>query len=185
MEELSLSTEILTSKESEASRCSALSQRQAELFLLSLGCCFTFWCVCAAITLLSHGSSRIWSERTPGPCALLQRDQGRGSCLLRVKWLKTSIPVHFLLRFSLRCLQNVLWVLPRKIEIRCYVCDAHGKETLEKDITASNQWNKTHTIVNFPATLLGGRQCYGGPDSSTHGPCWGLSRCTVFTFFPQ
>ena len=185
MEELSLSTEILTSKESEASRCSALSQRQAELFLLSLGCCFTFWCVCAAITLLSHGSSRIWSERTPGPCALLQRDRGRGSCLLRVKWLKTSIPVHFLLRFSLRCLQNVLWVLPRKIEIRCYVCDAHGKETLEKDITASNQWNKTHTIVNFPATLLGGRQCYGGPDSGTHGPCWGLSRCTVFTFFPQ
>ena len=36
MEELSLSTEILTSEEFEASRCSALSQRQAELFLLSL-----------------------------------------------------------------------------------------------------------------------------------------------------
>ena len=158
MEELSLSIEILTSEESEASRCSALSQRQSELFLWSLGCCFTFWCVCAAITLLSHGSSRIWPERTPGPRALLQRDWGRGSCLLRAKWLKTSTPVHFLLRFSLWYLQNVLWVLPRKTEIRCYVCDAHGKETLEKDITASNQWNKPRTIANFPATLLGDRQ---------------------------
>ena len=158
MEELSLSIEILTSEESEASRCSALSQRQSELFLWSLGCCFTFWCVCAAIILLSHGSSRIWSERTPGPRALLQRDWGRGSCLLRAKWLKTSTPVHFLLRFSLWYLQNVLWVLPRKTEIRCYVCDAYGKETLEKDITASNQWNKPRTIANFPATLLGDGQ---------------------------
>lgn len=151
--------------------------------LIISGLLLYFWCVCTAITLLSHGSSRIWSERTPGPCALLQRDRGRGSCLLRAKWLKTSIPVHFLLRFSLWYLQNLLWVLPRKIEIRCYVCDAHGKETLEKDITASNQWNKTCTIVNFPATLLGDRQCYGGPDNGTHGPCWDLSHCTVFTFF--
>lgn len=161
MEELSLSIEILTSEESEASRCSALSHRQAELLLWSLGCCFTFWCVCAAITLLSHGSSRIWSERTPGPCALLQRDWGRGSCLLRAKWLKTSTPVHFLLRFSLWYLQNVLWVLPRKTEIRCYVCDAHGKETLEKRHNSNQSMEQTTHHSKFPSNPSGGQAALG------------------------